>query len=197
MRAAIRLCAAAAVCFGAGVLSCTLLLVIAPIFGRMEQDFFLDRGTLGSFWSNFDAAAAAHQARARALFEYERPRIMRSAATLPLRAYWARTAELASKDDTYYTMIYKRMLALNQLLDEGKDGFRIEKDKCAMYRYFTRNGLPMAPLFDLPTRDLEGSSAYLRALLNNTRWPVFVKMCHLTQVMTRPPLHRLMTPFIG
>ena len=32
-------------------------------------------------------------------------------------------------------MVYKRLVALNAELDDGRDGFRVEKDKCERYRF--------------------------------------------------------------
>ena len=49
-----------------------------------------------------------------------------------------------------------------------------------MYRFFARNGLPLSPVVRPPVHSLAEALAYLHALPNATRWPLYLKMCHLT-----------------
>jgi hypothetical protein len=73
----------------------------------------------------------------------------------------------------------------------GRDDFKVEKDKCVMYEYFTLNNIPICPLLG-KWDTLESFVADLRtgdAFRNATTWPVFLKTCHLTQgssASTRP-----------
>ena len=93
-------------------------------------------------WRFIDGGGAAHLERAYALYVHERERIRANARTQPLRHYWAHTAGLVTpaarpleplaETETYYSMVYKRLVALNGELDEGRDGFRVEKDKCEL-----------------------------------------------------------------
>ena len=133
-------------CLVGTLLPLVLLGAIKPLFGSFEQDYLLNGGLLGRYvWRFIDSRAAAHHDRAYALYVHERERILANARTQPLRAYWARTAGLVNpaarpleplaETESYYSMVYKRLVALNAELDDGRDGFRVEKDKCALAQH--------------------------------------------------------------
>jgi len=70
------------------------------------------------------------------------------------------------------------------LLEEhGRDDFRIEKDKCTMYRFLEKNKLPTVHVVnywygrETFLGDIQTGVAFKSA----AHWPVFLKFCHLTQ----------------
>eukprot|EP00966_Prymnesium_polylepis_P114608 2648227-Prymnesium_polylepis.1 len=75
-----------------------------------------------------------------------------------------------------------------QLRERGRDDFKLEKDKCEMYRFFARNKLPVtrvlgmwSSLPELYTHLSDAGRPGSVFTRNSSEWPVFVKACHLTQ----------------
>lgn len=80
---------------------------------------------------------------ARQYYELQRPLFQEAAANFKLHRYFA-TIELP-KSIHWDNLLHQRIKAFAQLLDtEGRDDYRVEKDRCAMYKFFAQNDLPVA-----------------------------------------------------
>mmetsp|Transcript_15729 Transcript_15729/g.28256 ORF Transcript_15729/g.28256 Transcript_15729/m.28256 type:complete len:588 (+) Transcript_15729:2-1765(+) len=132
-----------------------------------------------------DGADAAW--RAKAYWETQKPLILSSLKTnFTLHPYfsWTQVWPGARWDE----IINQRITAMGRQLDEqGSYGFKIEKDKCAMFQFFQNQGIPI-PNVKTIARDKEEAIAYLRSLKasydadkNSLTFPMFLKGCHLTQ----------------
>merc|ERR1719502_2265297 len=87
-------------------------------------------------------------------------------------------------------MIHQRIKAMAKSLEEeGRDDFRVEKDRCAMTAFFARNNLPMCGVLgtwnDVDSFKEAVNSGAVAALAEGQptgeQWPMFIKACHLTQ----------------
>jgi len=121
--------------------------------------------------------------RARAYWEIQKPLIQESLKTnFTLHPYFARTElwEGARWDE----VINMRIESMGKQLDNGKKGFMIEKDKCAMFEFFMEHEIPIPPVLTI----LRGSKDEVEAKLRDVhthpsayQFPLFLKGCHLTQ----------------
>lgn len=153
----------------------------APIYNK----FFEDRIILSSLVGPFDSRVKASWLRAEEIYQEARPRVEAAAATFALHPYFANASkDLTEWDVTYYDVVARRLGGMWRLLQtHQRRDFVIEKDKCAMYRFFERNRLPSLPMLGVWTDKSEflaaakDGSAFAKA----TKWPLFVKFCHLTQ----------------
>eukprot|EP00966_Prymnesium_polylepis_P162079 3745628-Prymnesium_polylepis.1 len=126
---------------------------------------------------------------ARRLYDSQRPIVLKQASEFALHSYfyhWTTSRAAKHNDHKLWQngLVNQRMqFWAQQLLEEDRDDFKLEKDKCQMMRFFARNGLPMPEWFgawaDLPK--------FARALhtragaLGNATWPLYLKACHITQ----------------
>ena len=124
------------------------------------------------------------QKKAENYFNQLYPQILESAKRFPLHWYFRHTERPEHNETlTWYEIIGLRTVAMSKLLKKyGRDDFRVEKDRCEMYRFFKRNNIPHADVLAYwsPKEDItvQLSSGILNTI---TRWPAFVKACHLTQ----------------
>mmetsp|Transcript_48374 Transcript_48374/g.80227 ORF Transcript_48374/g.80227 Transcript_48374/m.80227 type:complete len:558 (+) Transcript_48374:75-1748(+) len=136
----------------------------------------------------FDKRIGETERRAEAYFREQKPLFAEAVQNFTLHPYFAATStpinDALHERATYYEAVGKRLQSMANLLrTQGRDDFRIEKDKCAMFRFLKRNRLPIPPILG----QWSDKSKFLSALFtasaftNNTRWPVFIKFCHLTQ----------------
>ena len=74
-----------------------------------------------------------------------------------------------------------------QLDSHGTMGFKIEKDKCAMFEFFQNNAIDLPELLSDIKRDKQAIVSQLRAMKalyasgKPLQFPMFLKGCHLTQ----------------
>lgn len=118
-------------------------------------------------------------------FEKHRPIVLSAAdkfALHPQLRKWPFAS--ASRRTDHTSLVTARMASMGaELRKRGRDDFRVEKDKCEMYRFFGRAKLPTARVLGVWTslpaflRDLQSGSAFSSV----TSWPIFLKTCHLTQ----------------
>jgi hypothetical protein len=84
-----------------------------------------------------------HNPHAREYFEAQKPLFEESAANLKVHRYFS-TLQLPDRI-TWDNMLHERIKAFAHLLEtEGRDDYRVEKDRCAMYKFFQQNNLPVA-----------------------------------------------------
>ena len=144
-------------------------------------------GLLAMLVRPFDAHAAASHARAEAYYQRQRPIFEAAAKRWSLHPYFVeqgRAPEFNRLGSTLYDTLTARLRVMGALLrSKGWDDFRIEKDKCEMYKFLTRNRLPMVPVFGYYYEQQQFLTAVRSgsAFANTTRWPVYIKFCHLTQ----------------
>ena len=80
-----------------------------------------------------------------AYYEREHPIMLESARAFALHPYFRNPH--VKNTSLWHGMIHQRVSHFRRLLDEeGRRDFDVEKDRCAMQRFFTRHGLPMLPL---------------------------------------------------
>eukprot|EP01060_Flectonema_neradi_P005291 TRINITY_DN13505_c0_g1_i1.p1 TRINITY_DN13505_c0_g1~~TRINITY_DN13505_c0_g1_i1.p1 ORF type:complete len:450 (+),score=58.97 TRINITY_DN13505_c0_g1_i1:184-1350(+) len=138
------------------------------------------------FLLDFRVAASngKQQQKAEMYFKEMYPKVLQSASTFPLHWYFRHTKPPPHNETlTWYEIVGLRTVAMAKLLKEhGRDDFRIEKDRCEMYRFFKRNNIPHANVLGnwSPDQSVEDiiSTGVLKSV---TRWPAFFKACHLTQ----------------
>lgn len=91
----------------------------------------------------------------------------------------------------------QRLVAMHALLSTaGADDYRVEKDKCEMYRFFNRSGLPYSAILaewsgpramaaELTQLRVRNATSHASSVFDRheagSRWPLFLKCCHLTQ----------------
>lgn len=160
-----------------------------------------------SMWRYVSPGARATQQKALDYYKSQRPYFERAWDGFELHPYWAHTELPKGREIGWYEMIGLRAAAMKRQLDEaGLDGYRLEKDKCEMYRFFLRNRFRLARIRGFwqsqPkdwTRDQKDHAKALRQFLKvlasaddpetellprddeALNWPVFIKSCHLTQ----------------
>lgn len=148
------------------------------------------------------------QGIAEVYFAQQKPLVLAAARHFVLHPYFARLAKLflpgmksAKRPLRYEDMVTGRLVAMHTLLSTaGADDYRVEKDKCEMYRFFNRSGLPYsailaewndpramaAELTQLRVRnDSSRGSSHASSVFERHEaaqgWPLFLKCCHLTQ----------------
>ena len=127
---------------------------------------------------------------ARLYYESQRPMVLHSARRSLLHPYFARWGEADGMHvPVAPSLITARMEDMaRQLRERGRDDFKLEKDKCEMYRFFARNKLPVtrvigmwSSLPELYTHLADAGRPGSVFTRNSSEWPIFVKACHLTQ----------------
>jgi len=138
-------------------------------------------------WTMIDPVSRQTWERAKAYYEAELPKIRESAANFSVHSYFATVAKHVNTAQVgWYEIIGFRALEMARMLEEeGKDDYKVEKDKCVMMEFFQRNNFPLPPVFKVwrnkaaAINDLENSPEDV--LSGNKEFPVFLKSCHLTQ----------------
>ncbi|KAJ9453693.1 hypothetical protein DIPPA_04589 [Diplonema papillatum] len=125
------------------------------------------------------------RAKAERYFDEQWPLVNASASTFPVHWYFAKTQVPPDTDSvTWYDIVQARIESFARLLkEENRDDFRVEKDRCEMYRFFERARLPHIKVAHVWTDSAEFAKSVRsgEAFKNITRWPAFFKACHLTQ----------------
>mmetsp|Transcript_24230 Transcript_24230/g.42891 ORF Transcript_24230/g.42891 Transcript_24230/m.42891 type:complete len:481 (+) Transcript_24230:220-1662(+) len=136
------------------------------------------------FWTYISPGAHTSWLKAKNYYETQRPLFEKAAREFELHPYWSQTKGIDSVNKGWYEMISLRAKAMADMYEnEGKDDFKIEKDKCEMYRFFHRNQFRTAKIYGywddykVFTRELFDN----KAIPANSSWPNFIKSCHLTQ----------------
>ena len=182
--------------------------------------------------SHSNGMEAEAYVEAQELYRKQRPLVEASARAFRLHPYFdpKPTPGLLAPQPAYYRglslyamhMKRTRMMA-TRLLENGRDDFSIEKDKCAMQDFLARHQFPMGPVLgtwriNSTTSVAEGSNgpshdaaaeALIETVLDeitsgrifdanpNAPQPFFLKCCHLTQASAESvrPLRR--RDFVG
>ena len=134
-------------------------------------------------WAVISPGSRATAEKARLYYESQLPYFERAAKEFEMHPYWARI-QIDRMNMGWYEMITHRAKAMAKALEEeGRDDFRIEKDKCEMYRWFVKNGFLTAKIHGYwDNEDKFLDDIYNgRAVPEGSHWPVFFKCCHLTQ----------------
>ena len=134
----------------------------------------------------------------------QRPLILESARNFEALEYWTEDVRPSTMYLYWYDLISLRFDAMlkRYRADARADDFRIEKDKCEMYRFLEHNRLPIGRLYrrwenlggPMGKGSLRDAGAVAKSILaslqgaehrhatNSTvRYPAFFKCCHLTQ----------------
>ncbi|CAE8619987.1 unnamed protein product [Polarella glacialis] len=117
-------------------------------------------------------------------YKQQQPLVEESAKNFYLHEYW-NDMQAASRDDDWIDTLAVRAAGMRKQFDQnGREDFRVEKDKCDMFEFLTRNEFPLPKVYGIwrssPTDFMENLQSG-RAIPANTSYPVFLKMCHLTQ----------------
>lgn len=173
-----------------GLCVCVLLVLIfverLMAFFTQQWTYNIENGALlQPVLATIDPVVRHARKRAAAYYEEQRPLFEAAAKRFYLNQHFVETARNFSGHDTsFYDLVEKRLEAMARLLKtQGRDDFRIEKDKCSMTNFFVKNNLPVPPVINT-WDDREKFLADLRsgAMVSGvTKWPVFLKFCHLTQ----------------
>eukprot|EP00954_Amorphochlora_amoebiformis_P028996 1392516-Amorphochlora_amoeboformis.AAC.1 len=135
------------------------------------------------FWTFISPGAAASWQKAKDYYDKQRPLFEKAAQEFEVHPYWLKT-KINRIDAGWYEMITLRAKAMyEQYKGEGKEDFRIEKDKCEMYRFFNRNKFRTAKIHGIWDNVDKFSDELFadKAIPPNSSWPIFFKCCHLTQ----------------
>ena len=129
---------------------------------------------------------------AREYYESQKPLFAAAAAKFKLHRYFTsiEVRENCAKPQSceWLDMIHQRIKAFaKSLKEESRDDYRLEKDRCTMYDFFSNNDFPVASILgvwrnrdEFIARMEAGDMAELAE-----DWPVFLKACHLTQSSSR------------
>lgn len=133
-------------------------------------------------------------------YQQQKPLFEAAAREFKLHPYFTHTA-FTGVDMRYHEIVHERIKAMAKMqTEDGRDDFKIEKDKCYMARFFDRNDIPQCEVLgtwrecaDLTTalkspalvNRLYKQHRLHKGQQNSTRWPVFLKACHLTQSSSR------------
>jgi len=120
-------------------------------------------------------------------FESQKPFFKASAAKLKLHRYFT-TLQLPN-EITWNNMIHERIKAFAKLLqEEGRDDYKVEKDRCAMYNFFSKNNLPICKVlgqWQSQDKIIDALQSGEVKQLAGGDFPIFLKACHLTQSSSR------------
>jgi len=120
------------------------------------------------------------QIRAAAYFEEQKPLFEKAARGWVLNDYFE--LDVTEPGMTWEQLIGIRLKKMAQMYRANKrDDFKVEKDKCEMYRFLKLNKFNF-PLILGEWDSKQGFAADFMTLIDNsTTWPLFLKCCHLTQ----------------
>lgn len=136
-------------------------------------------------WTLIDSGSLDTWKRAEAYYKAQKPLIRESARNHSVHAYFASVGKhVKSENIGWYEMIGFRAKEMARMLEqEGRDDFRLEKDKCTMMDFFQRNNFPMPSVIKVwkVRENFKSELEQPETLLANAKFPVFLKCCHLTQ----------------
>ena len=146
---------------------------------RQRYPHHLDR--VASF---FKWLASSQNTYAETYFQQERLNMLEHLEKeFTLHPYFA-NPNMSTAEVTWHGLIHARMKDFRQQLEAtGRRDFDMEKDRCAMYSFYARHGLPTLAVhgvwhsLDALLADVHDGRAYG----NVSDWPIFWKACHLTQ----------------
>eukprot|EP00471_Norrisiella_sphaerica_P010384 CAMPEP_0184506474 /NCGR_PEP_ID=MMETSP0113_2-20130426/53518_1 /TAXON_ID=91329 /ORGANISM="Norrisiella sphaerica, Strain BC52" /LENGTH=420 /DNA_ID=CAMNT_0026896193 /DNA_START=156 /DNA_END=1420 /DNA_ORIENTATION=- len=122
---------------------------------------------------------------AKKYYELQKPFLETAMRETHLHPYWRKSQEDLEHRLTWQDMVVGRMSGmLQQLKNSQHDDFKVEKDKCEMYGFFERNGLPFVPLLGMWDQK-DSLLSYLEQLRGEVAkhdFPLWLKSCHLTQI---------------
>lgn len=149
----------------------------ADAFSKTSQWAFL--------WRISSALSQVQWDHARSYYEEQRPHFHSAAAAFELHDYWDHMHGHVSLVTSWDWLLLQRTRGMRTHLEEsGREDFKIEKDKCDMLEFFTRNEFPLPRVYGVwrssATEFLE-DLFHGRAEDANAEWPIFMKLCHLTQ----------------
>jgi len=125
---------------------------------------------------------------AKEYFESSKALFEKSAGTHKLHQVFARM--VVPQPITWAGLIHERIKVMAKAMkEEGRDDFKVEKDRGNMYDFFANNNLPICKVlqkWDNLERFIEDmKSGAIEALAlkqpEGEQWPIFVKATHLTQ----------------
>eukprot|EP00930_Biecheleria_cincta_P045585 TRINITY_DN31420_c0_g1_i1.p1 TRINITY_DN31420_c0_g1~~TRINITY_DN31420_c0_g1_i1.p1 ORF type:complete len:482 (+),score=95.76 TRINITY_DN31420_c0_g1_i1:43-1488(+) len=161
------------------------------------KDFLTSIGVTGTIeaatfsgWFNklqsfmFPISKAQYQ-HAQRFYEQERPLILESAKRFQVHGYWSKHMSIESLNVPWMQLLALRMKSLRlQMEQEGRHDSKVERDKCDMLDWLQRNGFPIPQVVGVWRNSPEEFTRDLLQQLvpsNETSWPMFAKICHLTQ----------------
>eukprot|EP00754_Rhynchopus_humris_P041532 Rhum_TRINITY_DN2508_c0_g1::Rhum_TRINITY_DN2508_c0_g1_i1::g.7397::m.7397 len=169
-----------------------LLLLAVGYYMEWHHDALRQIRIIGQsqWWLDLQLAvssgAKATAQKAEEYYNQQMPLVRESARNFKLHDYFSHTKlpNTAVEKLGWYDMIEARTHAMARLLTEQqRDDFRVEKDRCEMYRFFQRAGLPHVPVVSvfMDRKQINALAVSGEMFRNVTKWPVFIKACHLTQ----------------
>jgi hypothetical protein len=116
-------------------------------------------------------------------YQQQRPILMEAAKEFALDDYWNHMGDV-TMGMTWEGLCELRVRGMKAQLDlNGREDFKVEKDKCDMVAWIQRTGFstpePLGTWYDSPTHALHELTSMVDR--GNVSWPIFLKMCHLTQ----------------
>eukprot|EP00658_Telonema_sp_P-2_P005644 TRINITY_DN12124_c0_g2_i1.p1 TRINITY_DN12124_c0_g2~~TRINITY_DN12124_c0_g2_i1.p1 ORF type:complete len:474 (-),score=75.57 TRINITY_DN12124_c0_g2_i1:179-1600(-) len=131
---------------------------------------------------------------AQKYFEEQKPFFIQSAKEFQLHPAFAGVSVEISP--SFYDMVAARMTNLRSNWDKYHwDDFKIEKDKCVALSFISNNSFPHSRSLGIWTDASLLLDMLPQVLASNTKWPLFLKTCHLTagadNSVFRPPLSSL------
>jgi len=126
----------------------------------------------------FSKMFAAHNPRAQQYYDSVAEDFTREASKFQLHPYFMHNN--FKQNGSFHDCIHARLKHFAQELRlSNRDSFKIEKDKCTMYKFFQLNELPHCEILGT-WYDLGSTINYMNSLKAKDL-PVFIKSCHLTQ----------------
>jgi len=137
-------------------------------------------------WSLIDSESLETLKRAEHYYNQQLPKIKVAARNFHVHAYFASLKRYVTTEKVgWYEMIGYRVKEHARLLASDKrDDYRVEKDKCVMMEFFERNQFPMPKIFKVwrvKSKAIQDLTERPEQILGDTKFPVFLKSCHLTQ----------------
>ncbi|KAL3916553.1 MAG: hypothetical protein SGPRY_006771 [Prymnesium sp.] len=128
------------------------------------------------------AERAAQWAAAKAYYSRQRAHVLKSATEMEIHPYW-RGVSNRSRGLSFESLVGESAEDMAaQLASDGREDFKIEKDKCAMYEWLAGQCLPIVPPLAVWRDSAHEAALGVEARLGSAGpWPLFLKMCHLTQ----------------
>lgn len=165
----------------------TVFAMSADVYGKAQAQAEVLREIYPVQMSQTVAAikwiASSQNTYAQTYYEMERPNIIAAAKEFEMHPYF-NNPDMVNAEPSWNGMLHQRMKYFRKTYEEqGRRDFDLEKDRCKMFHFFDKHGLPMLPLHgewdDLSALKSDVYSG--KAFQNVTDFPVFWKACHLTQ----------------
>lgn len=121
---------------------------------------------------------------AKQYYEDQRDFFLQAARTFEVHPYWVNQNE-AKDGMTFRQVVTERMRSMyRQFQENGLMDYRIEKDRCAQFDFFRRNGIAHPKIQKMwysreQILDDVTSGSAIGDMMEH--WPIFFKACHLTQ----------------